>query len=128
MKIWNKLGWVFFILFAILIGLYPFGYIISDVLAENGLLANKPEYLKKSIVWAFQFKVHIILGGIALLTGWSQFIKKWRDKRLKFHRFLGKTYIIVVLLSGFSGLYIAYYASGGIIAQLGFAGLALSWL
>ena len=32
------------------------------------------------------------------------------------------------MLSGVSGLYIAYYANGGIVAQLGFTGLALSWL
>jgi uncharacterized membrane protein len=128
MKILSKIGWVFFVFFAIVIGLYPYGYLLSDVLAENGLLAGKPDFIKESIVWAFQFKVHIYLGGIALLTGWSQFIKKWRDKRLNFHRTLGKIYIIVVLLSGISGLYIAYYADGGIIAQLGFTGLALSWL
>jgi len=128
MKIWKKLGWVIFIFFAIAIGLYPYGYLLFDVLAEYGLLNTKPEVIKNDIVWAFQFKVHIYLGGIALLTGWSQFIKKWRDKRLKFHRLLGKTYIIVVLLSGVSGLYIAYFASGGIVAQLGFSGLALSWL
>ena len=128
MKIWNKLGWTLFVFFAIGIGLYPYLYMLSDVLAENGLLARKSDDVKINIVWAFQFKVHIYLGGIALLTGWSQFIKKWRNKRLNFHRFLGKIYIIVVLLSGISGLYIANYAEGGIIAQLGFSGLALAWL
>lgn len=128
MKIWNKLGWVLFVFFAIGIGLYPYVYMLSDVLAENGLLAQKSEDVKSNIVWAFQFKTHIYLGGIALLTGWSQFIKKWRNKKLSFHRFLGKIYIIVVLLSGISGLYIAFYAEGGIVAQLGFTGLALLWL
>jgi len=75
MKVLNKIGWVLFVFFAIAIGLYPYVYMLSDVLAENGLLAQKSAVIKDSIVWAFQFKVHIYLGGIALLTGWSQFIK-----------------------------------------------------
>jgi len=128
MKVLNKIGWGFFVFFAIVVGLYPYGYLLSNVLAENGLLANKPDSIKENITWAFQFKVHIYLGGIALLTGWSQFIKRWRDTRLNFHRSLGKIYLIMVMLSGVSGLYIAYYADGGIISQLGFTGLALSWL
>lgn len=128
MKILNKIGWGIFVFFAIGVGLYPYGYLLSDTLAENGLLSSKPDLIKENIIWAFQFKVHIYLGAVALLTGWSQFIKKWRNKRLNFHRNLGKVYIIVVLLSGISGLYIAYFAEGGIPAQLGFTGLALSWL
>ncbi len=44
------------------------------------------------------------------------------------HRTVGKIYVVAVLFSGMAGLYIAFYASGGIIPVLGFAGLATSWL
>ena len=37
-------------------------------------------------------------------------------------------YLVFVLLSGIAGFYIAFYASGGIIAQIGFTGLAIGWL
>ena len=128
MKIWNKVGWVFFILFAIVIGFYPYGYLLSDVLAENGLLASKTDAIKSNQIWQISFYIHILLGGMALLTGWSQFLTKFRNNNLKFHRLLGKIYIICVILSGTAGLYIAIFATGGIVAQLGFAGLAISWL
>jgi hypothetical protein len=36
--------------------------------------------------------------------------------------------LIAVLLSGTAGLYIAYYATGGLIAVLGFSGLAIGWV
>lgn len=36
--------------------------------------------------------------------------------------------MLSVLLSGISGLGIAFYATGGIIPALGFAGLAILWL
>ena len=32
------------------------------------------------------------------------------------------------LISGVAGLYLAFFATGGLLASLGFGGLALSWL
>lgn len=128
MKIINILGWIFFILLAIAIGLYPLGYIISDTLAQYGLLSQKPDAITGNELWSIQFYLHIMLGGLALLTGWSQFLKKFRSKNLRTHRLLGKVYMISVLISGISGFYIAIYAEGGIVAKAGFAGLAISWL
>jgi uncharacterized membrane protein len=63
-----------------------------------------------------------------LLCGWSQFLKSSRSKYLKLHRFLGKIYVITVLLSGIAGLYLAFHATGGAIASFGFGILALLWL
>lgn len=128
MKVTNIIGWIFFVFLAIAIGLYPLGYLISDTLAQNGLLSQKPDGITGNQIWYVQFYVHILLGGIALLTGWSQFIKKFRSRNLAAHRLLGKIYMIAVILSGLAGLYIAFYAEGGLVAKAGFAGLALSWL
>jgi hypothetical protein len=42
---------------------------------------------------------------------------------------LGRTYLTIgVLIGGLAGLYMAFHAFGGLIARLGFAGLALAWL
>lgn len=128
MRIIRFIGWFFFIFLAIVIGLYPLGYVISDTLSQNGLLSQKPDAIVGKQIWVVQFYLHIMLGGLALLTGWSQFLKRFRNHNLGFHRLLGKIYIIAVLISGLSGLYIAVYAEGGLIAKTGFAGLALSWL
>lgn len=123
----NRIFWIIFIVFALFIGLYPLMYLLVDM-KSNGLLASKSQELLSSTIYNVAFNFHIYLGGIALLAGWSQFSKKWRTKYLKTHRTLGKIYILSVLFSGLSGLYIAYYANGGITAKLGFGILAILWL
>jgi uncharacterized membrane protein len=123
----NIVGKIILAFFAISIGLYPAIYFLIDI-SQTGFLSSKPPAILSSTWWTFLFYQHIIFGGIALLTGWSQFIKKIRSKKINFHRTLGKVYIISCLLSGLSGLYIAFFANGGIVACLGFGGLAVSWL
>jgi len=120
------LPWSLFIFFAIAIGLYPFIYLLFDM--RDGLLASKPEALLQDKVWYTFFYQHILFGGISLLAGWSQFSKRIRNRNLRLHRVLGKIYLIAVLLSGVAALYIAYFATGGIVSTLGFSGLAIGWL
>jgi uncharacterized membrane protein len=120
------LGWIIFGFFAVGVGLYPVLYFALDM--SQGFLATKSEVVRQSQVWNFLFYQHIIFGGVALLTGWTQFSRKIRSKKIRFHRTLGKIYVGACLLSGCAGLYIAFYATGGIVSSLGFGGLALSWL
>jgi hypothetical protein len=122
----NVLKWTLFIFFSILIGLYPFTYWIFDM--SQGLLASKSVELLQSNLWNTSFYVHISLGAISMLTGWSQFIKGLRNRNLNLHRTIGKVYLIAVALSGLGGLYIALFASGGMVSVFGFSGLALAWL
>ncbi len=77
-------------------------------------------------IWNISFYTHIYLGGIALLIGWTQFIKQLRVKKIGLHRRIGKIYILSVILSGIAGLYISFYATGGIVAKSGFASMALT--
>lgn len=123
----KKIYWVIFAFLAIGIGLYPIIYLIADM-KSNGLLGSKSEELLASTLYNIGFYTHIYFGGLALLTGWSQFSKKWRIKFLKTHRALGKIYVISVLFSGLAGLYIAFHANGGLPAKLGFGILAVLWL
>ena len=123
----NRVFWIIFIGLALAIGLYPIIYLIVDM-KSNGLLESKGQELLGSTLYNIGFYMHIYFGGLALLTGWSQFSKKWRNKYLKTHRTLGKIYVVSVLLSGISGLYIALYANGGLTAKLGFGILAILWL
>ena len=122
----RKILWVLFIVFAILIGLYPIAYFVLDM--SGGLLGTKSFEILHDAIWRPVFYLHISFGGIALLTGWSQFSRRMRIRNMQLHRRLGMGYLVCVLLSGLAGLYIALYASGGIIAQLGFTGLAIGWL
>ena len=114
------------ILFATVIGFYPVLYWIADM--REGFLSTKPESLFQNNLWHNTFYIHLTFGGLALLSGWSQFSVWIRNKKLVLHRRLGKIYILSVFISGFAALYIAAYATGGLVSSLGFGGLAMAWL
>jgi uncharacterized membrane protein len=122
----KTLGWIVFIFFSFTIGLYPILYLLVDM--SGGFLSSKPAELLQNKIWYSAFYQHILLGAVALLVGWSQFSKRLRNKNLNTHRTLGKIYLISVALSGSAGLFIALYATGGIISILGFGILAIAWL
>jgi uncharacterized membrane protein len=122
----KSLLWFLFIFFAVIIGLYPVAYGLFDM--SQGFLSAKPPELLQDQIWNAAFYLHIFPGGIALFIGWSQFVKRFRDNYLRLHRTIGTIYMLCILISGLSGLYIAMFATGGIISVVGFSGLAVSWL
>lgn len=71
---------------------------------------------------------HIIGGVLALGLGPFQFLGKLRTHWPKVHRWMGRFYLIGILLGGTAGLYMAFYAFAGPAASLGFATLATLWL
>lgn len=121
----QKILWIVFATLAILVGLYPNLYFIVD--RKFGLLSTKDAALLNNTLWNVAFYTHIILGGIALLIGWTQFSVQLRAKYLNLHRNIGKIYVLSGLLSACAGFFIAFYATGGIIASLGFLCLAIIW-
>jgi len=125
----KKIAWFLFAFLAIGVSLYPllYGY-LAYVGVEEALRSRKTAELLASIVWNIGFYTHITFGGLALLVGWVQFSKKFRNVNLKRHRLIGKVYVIAVVVSGLTGLYIAFYATGGMVAKLGFGSLAMVWL
>ncbi len=122
----HKLRYWIIAVFSIAIGLYPLIYLIIDM-DQQGLLSSKPETITTNLLWRIAFFTHIYLGGISLLVGWSQFSKRIRGNRLTLHRLLGKIYVVTVLVSAIAGFYVALFANGGIVSQLGFSFLAIGW-
>lgn len=125
MKI-KTLTWIAFAILALSIGGYPLIYYITDMHGK-GLWASKTNELIANAAWHTAFYMHITFGGIAMLTGWTQFSQKLRDRYLNTHRTIGKIYVGSVMLSSIAGFYIALFASGGIASTLGFGGLAIAW-
>ena len=121
----NRSLWVLFAVMAVTIGLYPVIYFLID--REFGLLASKDDELLTNVFWNAGFYTHIILGGVALLIGWSQFSTRWREARLGMHRSIGKIYVVAALLSSLAAVYISFYSTGGITASLGFFALGCIW-
>ena len=71
---------------------------------------------------------HIVGGVLALGFGPFQFLHRIRTRRPQVHRWIGRLYLIGILLGGTAGLYMAFYAYAGAAASLGFATLAILWL
>lgn len=114
-----------FVFLAIVIGLYPVIYLLAR--EPTGILQTKSTALLQSLLYYLGFYTHILGGGVAMLTGWSQFSKKLRNRNLKLHRQLGKIYIISVVLSALAAIGIGFFATGGPIAATGFISLGLIW-
>src|SRR5688572_11016743 len=88
-----------------------------------------PPLLKESFVarpWGIY--PHAIIGAIALFVGPFQFNRRLMLRRRRAHRAMGRIYVIGALLTGIVGTYMAWYAFGGPLTQLGFALLGLSLL
>lgn len=110
---------------AVLIGLYPLMYFLMDV--DLGLLSTKSQVLLDDRLWQIAFYGHIGLGGVALMIGWTQFHAVWRNRRRNQHRAIGKLYVLSALLSALCSLYLAFSATGGWIAGMGFGLLGALW-
>ncbi len=110
---------------ASLVGIYPVVYLLVD--GRFGLLNQKSDALLSNTVWNVSFYIHIITGGIALLIGWSQFVSRWRNRNLGLHRKMGKIYVISVLASAITAIYIAFFATGGVVPAAGFIGMGGTW-
>ncbi len=121
----QRIFWILLVVFAIIIGLYPSIYFIID--RKFGLLSTKSDEILASGLWNICFYIHIFFGGIALLLGWTQFMKTFRNRYPQRHRKIGKIYILSVLLSSSAGIYIGFFATGGIISSLGFISLGVVW-
>jgi len=114
----KKTAWILIVCLAILVSLVPLTYIHPNT--TSGFLELKEEVVLKNTAWWTNFYLHIFSGGIALLVGWVQFSKKIRKNYLQWHRTLGKLYVVSALICGFTGVFVGFYAYGGIVAQLGF--------
>lgn len=121
----KKFSWILFTGLAILVGLYPAIYLFID--RKFGLLASKTNELLADPIWNIVFYTHIFSGGLALLIGWTQFSSKLRNKNIALHRMTGKVYVVSVLVSSITGIYIGIFATGGLVSSMGFICLGVIW-
>lgn len=82
-----------------------------------------------NLVWRTAFYVHVLSSMFVIVAGFTQFSNKFLAKYPIWHRRLGYMYILVLLfLSGPSGLIMAFYAFGGIVAKIAFVTLSILWI
>ena len=109
-----------FLVAAYAVGVYGFG---------PGSVRLHPEMHANFVAHPVGITAHIFASAVALLLGPFQFSTRLRSRWPAVHRWTGRVYLgVAVLLGGVAGLYMSYYAFGGIVAKLGFGCLACAWL
>lgn len=74
------------------------------------------------------FYTHVFSAIFSLLAGFTQFNSKILARYPKLHKYCGYIYVVVVLaLASPSGIFIGYYANGGLIAEISFIILGILW-
>jgi small basic protein len=71
---------------------------------------------------------HMLIAPVALLLGPFQFLPGLRARRPQVHRWSGRAYVAACVVGGAGALATAFHASGGWVAGLGFAVLAVLWV
>ena len=97
-------------------------FFLSPEAAIEGPLAQRfAEYITPLLF-------HAGGGIVALSLGAWGFWGTFRNRYLSLHRWLGRVYLLAVLVGGTAGLYMALTAFGGLPARIGFGMLGLLWL
>lgn len=71
---------------------------------------------------------HILAGAIALAVGPFQLSSRLRTRRLPLHRWMGRLYILSVVVAGVSAIVLATMTVGGLPASVGFGLLGVLWV
>jgi len=99
------------------------GYLPPDFTTD--FLRGREAYFFGGYQWAFY--VHIASGPVSLVLGMVLLSDRFRRKWPRWHRVLGRIQVANVLgLVTPSGLWMAFYAESGWVAELGFAALAIA--
>jgi hypothetical protein len=97
-------------------------FVISPEKAIDQPLAQRfTEYLTPLLFHAGGSAVALMLGAWGF---WGTF----RNRYLWLHRWMGRVYLLAVLVGGTAGLYLALTAFGGLPTRVGFASLGVLWL
>jgi len=116
-----KVFWVAMMILATLVALYALA-----VLTVPGF--GPPFVGERRLSMPLALSAHLAGSLWALAVGPWQLNQRLRDRSLGRHRWLGRSYVVGVLVGGAGALYLAQFAETGTIARLGFTCLAVTWL
>lgn len=79
-------------------------------------------------LYIYIFYIHVITSIVTLLAGFTQFNSLITRRFPKIHVALGRIYVYSVLVvAAPSGIYIGWYANGGITSKIAFVSLGILW-
>ena len=121
MTLTHRVSWSVMTLGAVGIGLYA----LAQALAP-GL---RGEFVQNMLITSTTGSVlHFLMGSIVIIIGALQFHSGLRRNFPAVHRWFGRVYVAGALAGGFSGLFLAFYSTGGIVGHWGFGLLAVCWI
>jgi uncharacterized membrane protein len=114
-------AWLAMSLLALGVAAYAFAIIITPAFRSpfaEGLLIARP----------IVAPAHFIFGGLAIVLGALQVNRFLRTRFVSLHRWLGRFYVVAVVISGTAGVALALSSSADLIAMAGFGLLGILWL
>ncbi len=112
--------WIVLGILVLYVGCYALLYFGLDALGD----AEQKESYDQIFISS---RMHIIMGGLAMLIAPIQLHAGLRNKFLPLHKKLGYIYFVAVALSSVSGFIVAWYSVATLIGDVGFAFLAVAW-
>jgi len=72
--------------------------------------------------------MHLFGGSIAMIVGAIQLNSRLRTKFISVHRWLGRLYVLAVIVGGIAGFILALSSSGGLVTHFGFGLMGVCWV
>ncbi|NOX52487.1 MAG: DUF2306 domain-containing protein [Gammaproteobacteria bacterium] len=72
--------------------------------------------------------MHLFGGFIAMISGAFQLNSRFRNRFTLMHRWLGRLYILAVIVGGTAGFVLALSSFGGLVSHFGFGLMAICWV
>ncbi len=117
----QRLGWWVMTVLALIIATYATGVLFVP--------AMRPRFLQQRfLIMPLAAYLHLGGSGIALAMGAFQHNPRLRSAHIDVHRWMGRTYVVGVLLGGLGALAMATISQYGLPTHVGFGLLALLWL
>ena len=108
-----------------LLALAAAGYAITMLFAPEFRPSFVRTLFEERPVAAF---VHFTGGAIALVAGTFQLNTRLRTRFIGAHRWLGRVYVLAVVIGGVAAFALALHSFGGLISHAGFGLLAVCWI
>jgi uncharacterized membrane protein len=117
----KRAGWLIMTALSLLIAVYA-----VMVLALPGFGA--PFVAERRALMPIALYAHVAGSLVALAVGPWQLSRRLRSRYLGRHRWMGRVYVLAVLLGGLGALGLAPYSQEGLVTHVGFGMLGVLWL
>ena len=125
----TKKIWMGFVAFASVgVCILTWQVFVAGETIYEGIEIVMPHMLGQINASAFSFYIHFIFAPLALLVMPFQFWAGIRRKSLGLHRWLGRAYVIAVLVGGVGGMLMSFNTESAHITAVGFGILAFLWI